>query len=86
MNLGAAAEESSREIHIQLISIGKCLINQSFLFSVRPCFQESGVSGALYPAVLIKTRQQDKLPLSGLRLLLSDTKGLGDCIEDLGHL
>ncbi|XP_010540080.1 PREDICTED: solute carrier family 25 member 44-like [Tarenaya hassleriana] len=56
MNLGAAEEESAQEIHIPADINWEMLDKSKFFFLGAALF--SGVSGALYPAVLIKTRQQ----------------------------
>ncbi|XP_010537574.1 PREDICTED: solute carrier family 25 member 44 [Tarenaya hassleriana] len=57
MNLGAAEEESSsQDIHIPADINWEMLDKSKFFFLGSALF--SGVSGALYPAVLIKTRQQ----------------------------
>lgn len=56
MNLGAAEEESAQEIHIPADINWEMLDKSKFFVLGAALF--SGVSGALYPAVLMKTRQQ----------------------------
>ncbi|CAH2066979.1 unnamed protein product, partial [Thlaspi arvense] len=56
MNLGTAEEESAQEIHIPADINWEMLDKSKFFVLGAALF--SGVSGALYPAVLMKTRQQ----------------------------
>lgn len=56
MNLGAAEEESAQEIHLPADINWEMLDKSKFFVLGAALF--SGVSGALYPAVLMKTRQQ----------------------------
>ncbi|CAF2183035.1 unnamed protein product [Brassica napus] len=56
MNLGTSEEESTQEIHIPADINWEMLDKSKFFVLGAALF--SGVSGALYPAVLMKTRQQ----------------------------
>ncbi|KAG2322469.1 hypothetical protein Bca4012_056782 [Brassica carinata] len=56
MNLGTSEEESAQEIHIPADINWEMLDKSKFFVLGAALF--SGVSGALYPAVLMKTRQQ----------------------------
>ncbi|CAH8331437.1 unnamed protein product [Eruca vesicaria subsp. sativa] len=56
MNLGTSEEESAKEIHIPADINWEMLDKSKFFLLGAALF--SGVSGALYPAVLMKTRQQ----------------------------
>lgn len=56
MSLGAAEEESSQEIQLPADIDWKMLDKSKFFFLGAALF--SGVSAALYPVVVLKTRQQ----------------------------
>ncbi|RID55064.1 hypothetical protein BRARA_G02345 [Brassica rapa] len=56
MNFGTSEEESTQEIHIPADINWEMLDKSKFFVLGAALF--SGVSGALYPAVLMKTRQQ----------------------------
>ncbi|CAN6932546.1 hypothetical protein Bca4012_100678 [Brassica carinata] len=56
MNLGTSEEETAKEIHIPADINWEMLDKSKFFVLGAALF--SGVSGALYPAVLMKTRQQ----------------------------
>ncbi|KAJ4872695.1 Mitochondrial substrate carrier family protein [Raphanus sativus] len=75
MNLGTSEEESAQEIHIPADINWEMLDKSKFFVLGAALF--SGVSGALYPAVLMKTRQQARFTLVGHEGLRGLYRGFG---------
>ncbi|XWS18838.1 hypothetical protein CRYUN_Cryun32bG0079400 [Craigia yunnanensis] len=76
MNLSAAEEEPTQEIHIPADIDWEMLDKSKFFFLGAALF--SGVSATLYPVVLVKTRQQvAQAQLSGIRTAFSIVKHEG---------